>query len=36
MDFNEMEGWGTDWIYVAEDKNRFRAVVNIVMKIRFI
>ena len=36
MDFQEMnEGGGTDWKDVAEDRDRYRAVVNTVMNLRF-
>jgi hypothetical protein len=27
-------GWGTDWIDLAQDKNRWQAIVNTVMKLR--
>jgi len=33
MDLQEMEG--TDWIYLAKDRNRCRAVVKTVMNLRF-
>ena len=35
MDLQDMEGWGTDWIYLAQDRNMCRAVVNTVMSLRF-
>jgi hypothetical protein len=34
MDFGEL-GWGdVDWIRLAKDRNRWRAVVNSVLKLR--
>jgi hypothetical protein len=33
MDFREVE-WGMDWIYLAQDRNRWRALVNVVMNLR--
>jgi len=33
MDLQEM-GWGMDWIDLAQDRNRWRAVVNAVMNLR--
>jgi hypothetical protein len=34
MDFRD-EGWGdVDWIGLAKDRNRWRAVVNSVMNLR--
>jgi hypothetical protein len=34
MDLGET-GWGSvDWIQLAEDRDRWRAVVNVVMKLR--
>ena len=33
MDLREM-GWGMDWIDLAEDRYRCRAVVNAVMNFR--
>jgi hypothetical protein len=35
MDFREI-GWeGVDWIHLAQDRDRWRALVNTVMKLRF-
>jgi hypothetical protein len=34
MEFREV-GWGMDWIDVAGDRDRWRAVVNAVMNHRF-
>jgi hypothetical protein len=33
MDLQEL-GWGMDWIELAEDTDRWRAVVNAVMNLR--
>jgi hypothetical protein len=33
MDVQEV-GWGMDWIELAEDRDRLRAVVNAVMNLR--
>jgi hypothetical protein len=32
MDFQEV-GWGTDWIDMAQDGDKWRALVNAVMNI---
>jgi hypothetical protein len=34
MDPQEM-GWGMDWMELAEDRDRWWAVVNVVMNLRF-
>jgi hypothetical protein len=31
----EEVGWGMDWIELADDRDRWRAVVNTVMNLRF-
>jgi hypothetical protein len=33
MDFQDV-GWGMDWIDMAQEKDRWRALVNVVMNIR--
>jgi hypothetical protein len=34
MDFREIGWGGMDWIYLAEDRDRQRALVNMVMNLR--
>jgi hypothetical protein len=33
MDFGEMQWGGTDWIDLAEDRDQWRVVVNVVMNL---
>jgi hypothetical protein len=33
MDFKEV-GWGTDWIDLVQERNRWRVVVNVVIKLQ--
>jgi hypothetical protein len=35
MDLQEMGCWGKDWIELAQDRDRCRALVNAVMKFGF-
>jgi len=34
-DFHDMECGGVDWIDLAQDRNRWRALVNAVMNLHF-
>jgi hypothetical protein len=34
MDLREIEWDGVDWIYLAQDRDQWRAVVNMVMNLR--
>jgi hypothetical protein len=34
MDLREIGGEGVEWIHLAQDRDRWRAVVNAVMKLR--
>jgi hypothetical protein len=34
MDLRELEWDGMDWIYLAEDRDQWRALVNTVMNLR--
>ena len=34
MDLHEV-AWGVDWIDIARDRDRWRAVLNAVMNVRF-
>ena len=34
MNLQDVESWGMDWIDLAQDRNRWRAVVNAVMNLR--
>jgi hypothetical protein len=35
MDFREIEWGGMDWIYLAQDRDQWRALVNTAMKLLF-
>jgi len=35
MDFEDVEFEGTEWIVVAQDRDKWRALVNAVMNLRF-
>jgi hypothetical protein len=34
MDLREVEWEGVDWIYLAQDRDQWRAVMNMVMNLR--
>jgi hypothetical protein len=34
MDLREMGGGGVDWMHLAQDKDQWRVVLNIVMNLR--
>jgi hypothetical protein len=34
MDLKEVGWGGMDWIDIAQDRNRWRAIVNVVMNLR--
>jgi hypothetical protein len=34
MDLREINWWGVDWIQLAQDRDRWRALVNTMMKLR--
>jgi hypothetical protein len=34
MDVREIEWGGVDWIYLAQDRDKWRALVNMVMNLR--
>jgi hypothetical protein len=34
MDLREIGCWGVDWIRLAQDRDRWRAVVSVVMNLR--
>jgi hypothetical protein len=34
MDLREIGLWGVEWIHLAQDRDRWRAVVNAVMNLR--
>ena len=34
MDLQEVGGWGTDWIVVAQDRDSWLALMSVVMKLQ--
>jgi hypothetical protein len=34
MDFREIDWEGVDWMYLAQDRDQWRAVANTIMKLR--
>jgi hypothetical protein len=34
IDLREIEWYGVDWIYMAEDRDQWRAIVNTVLNLR--
>jgi hypothetical protein len=36
MDFREISWWSVDWIQLAQDRDRWRALVNTVMNFRLL
>jgi hypothetical protein len=36
MDHRKIRFWGVDWIHLAQDRDRWRALVNMVMNFRIL